>query len=131
MNLNLKLAAAALAGIVATLGVTTTVHAMHDKGIGHFANADADGNGEITAAEWTAAGNAEFKKLDTNSDGKIVVGEIPRGPEGGPHGHRRGPHGPDAGPGPGGPGDDIGPDEQAPAPVAAPATNTAITNTAN
>lgn len=115
MNPNLKLAAAALAGIVATLGVTTVVHRSMDKGIGHFANADADNNGEITAAEWSAAATARFQALDTNKDGKIVVGEIPRP---GPRGHRRGGHGPDGGPG--GPGDDWGPDEQAapPAPVA-------------
>ncbi|MBX3564878.1 MAG: hypothetical protein KF730_09920 [Sphingomonas sp.] len=133
MNANLKYAAAALAGIVATLGVTGAVNAMHDKGIGHFANADADNNGEITAAEWTAAGNAEFKKLDTNGDGKIVIGEIPRAPEGGPHGPRPGPHGPDAGPGgPGGPGGDAGPEAQpAPPPPPAPVGNAVIGNTAN
>ena len=123
MNANLKYAAVALASVVATLGVTTVVHHSMDKGIGHFANADADNNGEITTAEWTAAGNAEFKKLDTNSDGKIVVGEIPRGPGPGPGGHRRGHHGPD-----GGPGDDWGPDEQPPVVAPAPPSNATMTN---
>ena len=125
MNANLKYAAVALASVAATLGVTSVVHHSMDKGIGHFANADADNNGEITTAEWTAAGNAEFQKLDTNKDGKIVVGEIPRGP--GPGGHRRGHRGPDGPGGPGGPGDDWGPDETAPAP-AAPVGNTTVGN---
>lgn len=121
MNTNLKLAAAALAGVVATLGVTSAVHHGMDKGIGHFANADTDGNGEITRAEWGAAANASFDRLDTNKDSKIVVGEIPRPGPRGHHGH----HGPE-----GGPGDDWGLDEQAPAPAAAPAGN-AVAGNAN
>ena len=115
MNQNLKYAAIALVSVVATLGVTSVVHHSMDKGIGHFANADADNNGEITTAEWSAAATREFKKIDNNNDGKLVVGEIPRGPEGGPRHHR--PHGPE---------DEAGPDD-APAP-AAPVTNAVVGN---
>ncbi|MES2988918.1 MAG: EF-hand domain-containing protein [Pseudomonadota bacterium] len=126
MNLNLKFAAVALASVVATLGVTSVVHRSMDKGIGHFANADSDNNGEITTAEWSAAATTGFQKLDTNKDGKLVIGEIPRG---GPRGHRRGHNGPDDGPGA-----DWDADEQpalAPAASTAPARNAVIGNTAN
>lgn len=116
MNTNLKYAAIAAASVLATLGVTSVVHHSMDKGIGHFANADADNNGEITTAEWSAAAAREFKKIDNNNDGKLVVGEIPRGPEGGPRHGRR--HGPD---------DEMGPDEATAAP-AAPLSNAVVGN---
>lgn len=118
MNQFLKLGIAALAGIAATLAVGSVARSHMDKGLGHFAGADADGNGEITRAEWVNAANASFDKLDTNKDGKLIVGEIPREPRGGPgrHGHHR--FGPDDFDG-----DDAA--TQAPAPAPAAQGNTA------
>ena len=92
MNQKLKLAAAALAGIVATVAAGSIAVASMDKSLGHFRGADADSNGEITKAEWLKAAGTSFDAIDANKDGKLVVGEIPperrRGP--GHHGH----HGP-------------------------------------
>ncbi|RYY23823.1 MAG: hypothetical protein EOP62_18795 [Sphingomonadales bacterium] len=94
MNQYFKYAGVALVAVIATLGVSKAVHVSMDKGIGHFGNADANNDGEITTAEWTAAATTRFQSLDTNKDGKLVVGEIPRGGERGGR-HRRGPGGPD------------------------------------
>lgn len=90
MNPNLKLGAAALAGIVVTLAAGSIAFASMDKGLGHFRGADADGNGEITRVEWLKAAGTSFDAIDSNKDGKLVVGEIPPERHGGPGRH----HGP-------------------------------------
>jgi hypothetical protein len=117
MNSNLKLAAAALGGIVATLAAGSIAMASMDKGLGPLHGADADGNGEITRAEWLKAAGASFDAIDANKDGKLVVGEIPpehhRGP--GRHGH----HGPDGDDDRGPPPPDDEADAVPPAPVPA------------
>jgi Ca2+-binding EF-hand superfamily protein len=39
---------------------------------------DTDGDGKITAAEFTAAGEQMFAKLDDNGDGKLAQDEMPK-----------------------------------------------------
>lgn len=92
MNPKLKLAAAALAGVLVTVAAGGIATATMDKGLGHFRGVDADGNGEISRTEWLQTAGAKFDALDNNKDGKLIVGEIPQAPRGGKHGHR-GPRG--------------------------------------
>lgn len=120
MNPKLKLAGAALAGVLLTVAAGGIASAVIDKGLGPIGNADLDGNGEITRAEWLQKSGAGFDRLDANKDGKLIVGEIPS---------PRGPHGPGRrGHGHGGPGFDRDADwdrddapDAAPAPATAPA----------
>ena len=94
MNPTVKLAAAALGGVLVTVAAGGIAFASMDRHMGPFRGADADRNGEITRAEWLATAGTHFDALDANKDGKLVVGEIPAPPRGGPrHGH----HGPDRG----------------------------------
>lgn len=105
MNHKLQLVGATLAGVLVTVAAGGIAFASMDKGLGHFARADANGDGTITRAEWVAAATARFDRLDTNHDGKLIVGEIPPAPS--PrHGRHHGPRGFD---GPDGPEDDAPP----------------------
>lgn len=45
---------------------------------GFLQRIDADGDGKITSAEFAAAGDKMFAKLDDNSDGKIANDELPK-----------------------------------------------------
>ncbi|MGH6894202.1 MAG: EF-hand domain-containing protein [Dongiaceae bacterium] len=45
---------------------------------GFMRRMDTDADGKITAAEFTAAGERMFAKLDDNGDGKLVKDEMPR-----------------------------------------------------
>lgn len=42
----------------------------------HFAEMDANSDGQITSAEHEAAANAKFSKADANSDGTLTKGEL-------------------------------------------------------
>jgi hypothetical protein len=97
MDQKLKYGGAALGGVLVTLIAGGIAFAAHgDRGLGPFGNADADNNGEITRTEWVAAANKRFDSIDTNKDGKLIVGEIPPAPEPRHHGRRHGPPGPEA-----------------------------------
>ncbi|MDF7774136.1 hypothetical protein P1X14_02655 [Sphingomonas sp. AOB5] len=130
MNPKLKLAGAALGGVVVTLVVGCIASVSMDKGLGPFRGIDADNDGLITRAEWLQTAGTRFDALDANKDGKLVVGEIPAAPRRGPGGHRHGHGGPDdwgrgapppeAQPAPAAP----APAAPAPAPAAAPVSNT-------
>lgn len=129
MNEKFKLAAAALAGIVATVAAGSIAVASMGHGMGPIGNADLDNNGEITRAEWVQKAGQGFDAMDVNKDGKLVVGEIPAprhhgGRHGGPRGGPGGPGGWDRG-GPDGPDGPDGWDDQAPPPPAATAPATA------
>ena len=89
MNQKLKLAGAALAGMVATLAAGGVALASMDQGLGRIGGADANKDGQITRAEWIAAANWRFDRLDADKDGKLVTSELPRRRG---HGHHRGPH---------------------------------------
>jgi hypothetical protein len=129
MNQRLKIAGAALAGIVATVAAGGIAIASMDNGLGGFGRADANNDGQITRAEWVQAATARFDRFDANKDGKLIGDELPKHGRGGPDGHHghRGPHG--GGPdwdrgGPPPPPDAAAPQPGAPAaaaPVAAPA----------
>jgi hypothetical protein len=115
MNQNLKLGAAALGGVVATLAAGGIAVAAMGHGMGPIGNADLNNDGQITRAEWLQKAGEGFDRIDANKDGKLIVGEVPPPPPHHGHGH---PHpGPDAD-------DDWGPD-------AAPATAPAAPATAN
>ncbi|NIJ18746.1 hypothetical protein FHS95_000415 [Sphingomonas naasensis] len=104
MHPRLKLAGAALAGILATVAVGGIAVASMDNGLGHLGRADANGDGQITRAEWVAAANTRFERLDADKDGKLTAAEMPRH-----HGRgdrHRGHHGPRGG---GSDGDGAGP----------------------
>ena len=45
---------------------------------GFMERGDSDGDGKITAAEFTALGDQMFAKLDKNADGKLVKDEMPQ-----------------------------------------------------
>jgi len=78
MNHKLQLVAATLAGVLVTVAAGGIAMASMARGpTGPFAHADANGDGTITRAEWIAAANARFDQLDTNKDGRLIVGEIP------------------------------------------------------
>jgi hypothetical protein len=91
MNQKLKLAAAALVGILATAAAGGIAVAGMDKGLGRFGNADANNDGQVTRAEWVQAATTRFDTLDANKDGKLVGAELPRKPEHGRRGEHRGP----------------------------------------
>ncbi|QCI98914.1 EF-hand domain-containing protein [Agrobacterium larrymoorei] len=52
----------------------------HGKMNGMFAMADTDGNGQISKAEFTAAGEKMFARLDRNNDGVISIDDMPDRP---------------------------------------------------
>lgn len=52
----------------------------HGKMLGMFAMADTDGNGQISKAEFTAAGEKMFDRLDKNHDGVISIDDMPNRP---------------------------------------------------
>lgn len=52
----------------------------HGKMNGMFAMADTDGNGQISKAEFTAAGEKMFDRLDRNKDGVISIDDMPDRP---------------------------------------------------
>ena len=110
MNVKWKYLGVAAVSIVATLAAGGIAMAGMHRGIGPFGNADLNHDGMITQAEWAQAATTRFQQLDVNKDGKLAVGEVPRGR-----------HGPGHGPGRHDFGDrdldDWGPDEPAPAPV--------------
>ena len=87
MNQKLKLAAAALAGMVATVAAGGIAFASMDHGLGHLRGVDANNDGQITRAEWLATAGSRFDVIDSNKDGKLVVGEIPAAPHGERHHH--------------------------------------------
>lgn len=116
MNQKLKLAGAALGGIVATLAACGIATAAMGHGLGPIGNADLNNDGTITKAEWLQKAGESFDGMDANKDGKLVVGEIPPPP---PHHHG---HRPPPGPDPREE-DDWGPDA---APAAAPAPAAAV-----
>lgn len=81
MNHKLQLVGATLAGVLVTVAAGGIAVASMGRGpMGPFARADANADGTITRAEWVAAANARFDKLDANKDGKLIVGEIPPAP---------------------------------------------------
>jgi Ca2+-binding EF-hand superfamily protein len=45
---------------------------------GFLQRMDTDGDGKITSAEFAAAGDKMFARLDDNSDGKIAKDELPK-----------------------------------------------------
>jgi hypothetical protein len=96
MNQKLKLAGAALAGIVATVAAGGIAVASMDNGLGRMGRADSNNDGQITRAEWVQAATARFDKFDADKDGKLVAGELPKPGHGGPHRGRHGHH--DGGP---------------------------------
>jgi Ca2+-binding EF-hand superfamily protein len=52
----------------------------HRMKMGHggmLDRADSDGDGQISRAEWDAAGTDMFARMDQNGDGKIAVDELP------------------------------------------------------
>lgn len=87
MNQKLKLAGAALAGIVATLAAGGIALASMDHGLGGMGRADVNKDGQITRAEWLQAATARFDRFDANKDGKLVGDELPKH-RGGHRGHR-------------------------------------------
>jgi hypothetical protein len=110
VNQNLKLGAAALGGVVATLAAGGIAFGAMGHGMGPIGNADLNNDGQITRAEWLQKAGTTFDGIDANKDGKLVVGEVPPPPPHHGHGHR--PPGPDFD-------DDWGPDA---APATAPAS---------
>ena len=46
------------------------------RGLRHFDRADADKDGKVTRAEFTAARNARFAGIDSNKDGALEVSEL-------------------------------------------------------
>lgn len=63
---------------MALAAVIAMSSAAHAQGALDFAALDADQNGEITLAEFTAAGGTEegFQFIDTNADGVISAEEL-------------------------------------------------------
>ena len=110
MNVRWKYLGVAAGRLVATQAPGGLALASQHRGNGPFGNADLNNDGMITQAEWAQAATTRFQQLDANKDGKLAIGEVPRGR-----------HGPGHGPGRHDFGDrdldDWGPDEPAPAPV--------------
>jgi hypothetical protein len=86
MNQKIKLAGAAVAGVVATLVAGGVAVASMDNGLGRMGHADANNDGQISRAEWMQAASARFDRFDANKDGKLVAGELPRKRGRGHHG---------------------------------------------
>ncbi|MEQ1617840.1 MAG: hypothetical protein ABL883_05805 [Terricaulis sp.] len=75
--------------LIAVAGATLLVGAAwaqghHGHGVEHLFQADADNDGVVTRAEFDAARNARFARLDDDDDGRLEHGEHARGE------HRRG-----------------------------------------
>ena len=111
MDARWKLAAAAAAGVVATLTAGGIAMAAQDHGLGPLGHVDANNDGKVTRAEWAAAANARFAAIDRNGDGTLIVGELPP-PHAGPGPGHRGRHHPRAD------WEDEGPDAPAPSMIA-------------
>ena len=84
-----KYAGVAGASILLTLAAAAGYAQTAGAGMGRFGR-DANGDGVVTRAEWVAAANAQFDRLDANHDGKLDATERP----GHGHGRRHGPRPP-------------------------------------
>lgn len=49
---------------------------MEERKARHFARLDSDGNGTISAEEFTNRGSGRFARLDANDDGSVTAEEI-------------------------------------------------------
>ena len=58
--------------------VGTHEHAQHKKHRSFLERIDANGDGRVGGAEFAAAGDRMFAKLDNNSDGQLTKEELPR-----------------------------------------------------
>lgn len=62
----------AIAAVVGSFAITGAALAGDDK----LDRLDADKDGKITAAEYTAGAKTSFDKLDANADGKVTAAEM-------------------------------------------------------
>ena len=62
----------AIAAVVGSFALTGAALAGDDK----LDRLDADKDGKITAAEYTAGAKTSFDKLDANADGKVTAAEM-------------------------------------------------------
>lgn len=58
--------------------IGTHEHAQHKRHRGFLDRIDANGDGRVGGAEFAAAGDRMFAKLDNNSDGQLTGEEMPR-----------------------------------------------------
>ena len=62
----------AIAAVVGSFALSGAVLAGDDK----LDRLDADKDGKVTAAEYTAGSKTSFDKLDANADGKVTAAEM-------------------------------------------------------
>ena len=86
-----KYAGVAGASILLTLAAASW--AGETPGMGRLGRADTNGDGVVSHAEWMAAAEARFARLDANRDGKLDASELPRRGHGRHGGRRDGPDG--------------------------------------